>query len=88
MNKVSIPKLHSIKLKNHHNVETLAIPTRLNLDPNQVLMEAINYGMDEVVICGFNKDGGFYHAASVADGGTVLWHLEMMKKRLLEIGDS
>ena len=60
--------------------------TRLDLPCDKLLEEAIGQ-MDEVVIIGFDKDGDYYFASSKADGSNVLWHLEMAKKHLLEIGD-
>lgn len=84
MNKVSYPKLHSIKLKNQENVEILDVMTRLDIDANRVLMGAINAGLKEVVIAGEDKDGNRYFASNLASGGQVFWHLEAMKQRLLQ----
>lgn len=87
MAKVSIPKLHSIRMKNHSNVEWLEIPTRNNIDPNNVLLGAINHGLTDVVICGFDKRGEEYFSSSIADGGDTIWIMERMKKMLLEVPD-
>lgn len=57
--------------------------SRLDLDPDQVLQAAIGE-MDEVIICGFDKDGNQYFASSVADGGQALWHLERAKWALMK----
>lgn len=84
VNKVSIPKLHSIRYKNRDNVEILEIMTRHDIDPNLVLMEAINAGMKEVVVSGECNDGTPYFASNIASEERVLWHLEAMKKRLLD----
>lgn len=59
--------------------------TRLDIDPNQVLEEAIGK-LEGVVIAGCDKDGNHYFASSYADGGEMLWLLEACKKRLMEIG--
>ena len=83
MNKVSIPKLHSIRLKNRDNVEILDVMTRHDLDANQVLMAAINVGLKEVVIAEEDKDGNRYFASNLASGGQIFWHLDAMKNRLL-----
>lgn len=58
----------------------------LDLDPDQVLQEAVGK-LDQVVICGFDKDGNQYFASSVADGGQSLWHLERAKWALMKITD-
>lgn len=86
MVKTSIPKLHSIKLKNPKNVVQFDGFTSLDIDPNSVLMGAINADMDEVVVLGYKKDGSEYFASNKADGADVLWHLQRAQKRLLEIG--
>ncbi len=83
MNKVSIPKLHSIRLKNRDNVEVLDVMTRHDIDPNDVLMAAINFGLKEVVITGEDRNGDRYFASNLASGGKIFWHLEAMKNRLL-----
>ena len=60
--------------------------TRLDLDPDRVLQEAVGK-MEGVVIVGYDKDGDEYFASSYADGGTTLWLLERCKHKLMKIGD-
>lgn len=62
--------------------------TRLDLPASRVLDEAKGHCSDGVVILGFDDDGDFYFASSIADGGAVLWLLELAKKRLLEIAEN
>lgn len=69
------------------NVIPLGNVTRLDLPSDRVLEEAKRQIKGGVVIMGYDNDGGFYFASSIADGGEVLWLAEMMKKQLLEIGD-
>ncbi len=53
-----------------------------------VLLAADRANLKETVVIGFREDGEeFYFASSEADGGTVLWLLEMAKKRLLEASE-
>lgn len=54
---------------------------------NDVLAGADRAKLTETVVIGWDKDGQFYFASSEADGGGVLWLLEMAKKRLLEAGE-
>ncbi len=68
------------------DVKSLPVITRLDLDPDRVLQEAVGE-VTEVVICGFDKDGNQYFASSVADGGQALWHLERAKWALMKITD-
>lgn len=67
------------------NVIELPVVTRLDLDPDRVLTKAVGK-CELVVILGYDKEGEEYFASSVADGGTVLWLMERLKKKLLEAG--
>lgn len=58
--------------------------TRLDLDPDRVLSQATGK-LQGVVVVGYDKDGEFYAASSYADGGDMLWALELAKKKLLEV---
>ena len=58
--------------------------TKLDLDPDRVLTQAIGK-LQGCLVLGFDQDGEFYAASSYADGGNVLWLLEMGKKRILEV---
>jgi len=59
--------------------------TRLNIPADRVLEAAIG-NLDKVVILGYDKDDQEYFASSIADGGTVMWLMERLKKKMLEIG--
>lgn len=59
--------------------------TRLPLDPEQVLTEALKFKFQSVTIVGSDESGEFYFASSLPDGPNVLWDLEIAKKKLLEI---
>ena len=61
--------------------------TSLNLNPDRVLQGALEAGLTEVVIIGFDADGEEYFATSLADGGDLLWHLERTKLKLLRTAD-
>lgn len=62
--------------------------TKLDLNPERVLRAALDASLKDAVIIGFDEDGDFYFASSKADGGLVIYLLEMAKKKLLEIGDA
>jgi hypothetical protein len=57
--------------------------TKYDLDPDMVL-ENSKGKLEGFVIIGYDKDGEEYFASTYADGGTVLWLAERMKKKLLE----
>ena len=52
------------------------------LEFNGITKEA---DLEEVVIIGFDKCGEFYFSSNKADGGCILWLMEVAKKKLLEI---
>jgi len=64
------------------NVIPLGNITSLDLPPDRIL-DAAKGHMDSCVLLGWNCDGEIYFASSIADGGEVLWLLEMAKKQLL-----
>lgn len=72
-------------MPNGSNVIRFPGVTRLDIDPDRVLQEAIG-NLEGVVIAGCDKDGNHWFASSYADGGETLWLLEALKKRLMEIG--
>lgn len=67
------------------NVIPLGNITRLDLPTDRVLEEAKGECADGVIVLGWDNDGGFYFASSIADGGAALWLMEHAKKRLLEV---
>ena len=70
------------------NVIPLGCVTRLDLPVERILEAAKAQGLEGVVILGYREDGTEYFASSYADGGTVIWLAERMKKALLEIAES
>ena len=61
--------------------------TTNNSSPDQVLEGASEYGLERVVIVGFDKEGEFYFASSQADSGDVLYLLERAKWELMKMED-
>ena len=60
--------------------------TRLDLPVDRVLEQAKGKLADgAVVVLGWDAEGELFFASNKADGGEVIWLLEMAKKRLLEI---
>lgn len=60
---------------------------RWDIPAERVIEDAIDANLDKVVILGYTQDGDEYFASSIADGGSVVWLMEMAKKQLLEEGD-
>jgi len=58
--------------------------TKLDLPVDRVL-DAAKETLEGVVIMGWTTDGEEYFASTYADGSTVLWLVERMKKMLLEV---
>jgi hypothetical protein len=40
--------------------------------------------LDQLIVVGVTKEGEFYFASSEPDGGTILWWLEMAKRKLID----
>jgi hypothetical protein len=58
--------------------------TRLDLDPD-ITLENLKGKLKGFVVCGYNEDGEEFFSSTYADGGDVLWLLERMKLRLLNV---
>lgn len=63
-------------------------PYRTDSVPTEKVLEGISANnLETVIVLGYTQDGEEYFASSVADGGTILWLLERLKKKLLEVPD-
>ncbi len=69
-----------------NNVINLKTITTLDLPPDRVLTEAVGK-LDSALVLGYDKEGFFYFGSSKANGGDVLWLLEVAKKLLLEAAE-
>lgn len=59
--------------------------TTLDSPPTRILAKAAGAKLSTCVVIGSDALGEFYFASSVADGGDVLWLMEVAKKKLLEV---
>jgi len=59
--------------------------TKLDIPPERILNKALENGITDVIVIGYDKDGDFYFASCQADGGSVLWLLEMAKRKLIDV---
>ena len=66
------------------NVVTLPVITTLDLDAERVLEGAINSTLQSCIVLGYDADGEFYFSSTMADGGEILWLLEMAKLNLFK----
>lgn len=64
------------------NVVSFTGITRLKLDPDGVLREAVG-ALSSVVIVGFTKEGMEYFASSEPDAAIVMFHMDRAKHRLM-----
>ena len=62
-------------------------PTTVSLPPDRLLKEAMESGLTQVVILGFDKDGGWYFASSEADSGTTIYHCSKAIYKMHQIED-
>lgn len=65
------------------NVVEIGCVTKLDVPVDRVLRAALEAGMTEAVIIGYDADGNDYFASSKASAEPVLWHLERAKWRLM-----
>jgi len=70
-----------------HNVVRLPVITKLDLDADMVLREAIGE-FESVIIIGYDKDGEERCCTSISDGPEMLWLLMRYQKRLLEVPEA
>lgn len=70
------------------NVITLPCITTHNLPAERVLNGALEADLAGVVVLGYDKEGKPYFASSYADGGDVMWLMELLKRELLNTADA
>lgn len=70
------------------DVIELGVVTRLPIPPEKILNKSLGKNLTSVVVIGYDSEGGFYFASSDADGGGVLWLLELAKQKLFESAES
>ena len=68
-------------------VTILRVLTTLDVPIDRVLEGALAADLDAVVVLGYDKNGDEYFASSNADGGDVVWLMERMKLKLLQVTD-
>jgi hypothetical protein len=62
----------------------LVPPTsRFDAKCDEILQDAIDRGMQDVIVVGYTKSGEFYAASNTADGAEVVYLLELLKHKLL-----
>ena len=69
-----------------NNVTDIGCITTLDIPPDKVLDRAVG-NLEQVCVIGTTNDGDFYFASSKADGGEVLWLLQLAIHKLMKIGD-
>jgi hypothetical protein len=76
-----------VSIKGEYMAKILPINKIEHLDVPVEDVLSIIPSLDTVIIAGWTKDGDEYFASSVDSGGTILWLIERMRKRLLEIAE-
>lgn len=69
------------------NVVILPVITRLDGPADRAIEAAASANLETVVVIGWDADGDFYFASNKADGGDVLWLLELAKRKLFEAAE-
>jgi hypothetical protein len=68
------------------NIITFPGLTTLDIEPDHILEAAANT-LQVVIVCGLDKDGNTYLAASTADAATVTWHLQRAIWAIMQLAD-
>ncbi len=55
----------------------------LKVDPQRVIAWALDHGLTQVVICGFDAEGNDYFATSEPDAAVAGFHLDRAKWNLM-----
>jgi hypothetical protein len=55
---------------------------RLSVNCDRLLQDAIDEGLQDVIVIGYKKSGELYAASSTADGGEIVYLLELLKHKL------
>jgi hypothetical protein len=55
----------------------------LPISPERILRAALDHGLTQVVICGFDADGNDYFASSEPDAAVAGFHLDRAKWNLM-----
>lgn len=66
-------------------VTVLETVTSLNIPTQRVLQGALDAELLSAIVIGYDKGGEFYFASTQADGGDVLWLMELAKFKLMGI---
>lgn len=81
----AVIKQHSHRhRKNNTEVVAFRAPSRHDLDPDTIL-ETNKGTFKHLVLLGYDRDDDFIFASTVADGGDVVWMLELAKLKLFKI---
>ena len=67
------------------NVVRLQTVTTLDLNPDDVLRESVGLYPGGVFVCGWDESGAVQFSSSLADGGSILWLMEIAKVRLMKV---
>ena len=71
--------------ENRKKIQTIGDAYKFqDIDPDNVLASAFGK-VNDVVLMGYDKEGELYLASSVSDGGDILWLIEQLKIKLLDI---
>lgn len=81
----AVIKAHILRHKlNSTEVVAFRAPTKHDLEPD-TLLETNKSTFKHLVMLGYDHDNDFVFASTIADGGDVVWLLELAKLKLFKI---
>lgn len=66
-------------------VTVLETVTTHSLPVERVLNAVVAANLRSVIVIGYDEAGDFYFASSEASGASVMWDMEVAKKKLMEV---
>ena len=76
-------KIGRVVRKKPDNLTVLSMVTTVPLHASRVLYGALEANLKRATIVGEDESGSFYFASTDADGGTIIWDMEIAKAKLL-----
>lgn len=64
----------------------LPVVTRLDVPVDRVVNDKVATELASAVVVGYDQNGDFYFASSIASGPEVVWLFELAKRELLKVG--
>lgn len=76
-------RIGRVTMKRPSNVVMLDVSTTLPVPPSRVLAGAMEKGLEDVIVMGWDSNKELYLASSMSSNPRILWLVEQAKKLVL-----